>query len=81
MRYPDEWKVAIFTAFYYYVCYEEYLYDYHFLRQDNSVIWTHKMGFFHRPTNLDNNKDFIIDSRKCFLGNYDYQLTYKLSLK
>ncbi len=78
---PNEWKIALFTAFYSYICYEEYLYDYHFLRQDSSGIWTHKMGFFHRPTNVDNNKDVIKDPKKCSLGNYDYQLTYKLSLK
>lgn len=77
----NEWKVALFTAFYAYVCYEEYFYDFHFMRQGKNGVWFHKTGFYHRPTNLDSNKEVIYDPRDCTFKNYDYQLTYKLRLK
>lgn len=77
----DEWKIALFTAFYAFVCYDEYLYDYHFMRQDENGLWYHKNGYRNKPTNLDSNKNAIYDPRKCNYRNYEYQLTYKLKLR
>ena len=77
----DEWKIALFTAFYAFVCYDCYLYDYHFMRQSKDGLWYHKDGYVHRPTCFDSNKEVIHDPRKCTFKNYEYQLTYKLKLK
>lgn len=77
----DEWKIALFTSYYAYMLLGDYYCDFHFLRERKNGIWYHKKGYFHRPNNLDSNKNIITDPRECYIKNYDYQLTYKLSIK
>ena len=55
--------------------------DYHFLRSTNNLLWSHKQGFNNKPTYRDSNKKFIHNLDNCFIKDYQYEETYKLTLK
>lgn len=63
-----EWKIAIFGK----MSEKLKLYnDFHFLRQTQNGIWTHKPGFNSTPTNLDGNGNKIVDPTNCNVEYYD----------
>ena len=45
--------------------------DFHFLRQDSSGLWSHKIGT-NEPTNVDNSGNSITDPRTADLGPYKF---------
>lgn len=85
--YPDEliqnneWKIAIFTEKLYCLKENEYLRDYHFLRESKSGIWYHKLGWDSQPTNKDSNYKVIKNVEECCIGQYTYKKCLKLKLK
>lgn len=76
-----EWKIALFTLTYFYGIYDIGLVDFHFLRQNSSGIWYHKVGFYSLPIKRDFEKKIITNPKTCNLGSYEYHKCYALSLK
>ena len=77
----DEWKIAIFTEYDYSNQKQDYLDDYHFLRQSKNGIWYHKIGWESFPTNKDSNYKVIKDVSNCYIAHYDFKKCLKLKLK
>ncbi len=57
----DEWLIAY--------CYSDN--DFHFLRKDYGIGWTHKHGWDDKPTNLDWSVNIITHPKEANLGPYD----------
>jgi len=76
-----EWKIALFTVFYAYEFYSEWLSDFHFLRQREDGMWYHKPGYYKIPTNKDYNGQIITNPESCYLGNKEFRKCYSLKLK
>lgn len=49
--------------------------DYHWYRQDNTGLWSHKPGHT-QATNLDASGRIITDPRDCDLGTYEFEMFY-----
>ena len=49
--------------------------DYHWYRQDDSGLWSHKPGHM-AATNRDASRQLIVDPRECDLGNYSFSTFY-----
>ncbi len=57
----NEWLIAY--------CYSDN--DFHFLRKDYGIGWTHKQGWTRKPTNLDWSGEIITHPKDANLGPYD----------
>ena len=76
-----EWKIALFTTFYSYKFDDEFLSDYHFLREVKDGVWFHKEGYSSFPTNKDYNNKVIVNPLKSSLGSNEFKKCYVLKLK
>lgn len=54
----NEWKIAIFTVK---KVFENNCFDFHFVKQIENGIWTHKQGDMYGPTDMDYNNKKIIN--------------------
>lgn len=81
----DEWKIVLMATATECIKYT----DYHFLRQTETGIWTHKQGFRYKPTDLDSRHNVIVSPEKAIIetdglflsSRYDYLKTYCLRKK
>jgi len=46
--------------------------DFHFMREDHDKYWSHKRGWYSRPTNLDSNGGRITDPSNAFNTKYRF---------
>lgn len=76
-----EWKIALYTEFAASTEDIEFLFDFHFLRQNKNGVWYHKMGWNSSPNNFDSNKKVITNLDDCYIQDYKYQKCFKLNLR
>ncbi len=68
----NSYKIAVFTEDYRKL-FDEFGYsDYHFLREEETGIWTHKKGFKTEPLFTDDDGNSIEDPSKCHIKGYQY---------
>lgn len=70
---PNSWNISLFSS--------DVYYDFHFLRKLPTNNWTHKMGWFEPPKNIDDDNSIIYDPRYCYLHHYKYEKSLNLRLK
>lgn len=72
----SEWKIALLVD-----GYDDYLIDFHFLRQNSNGIWLHKDGYQGIIGKKDKNSNNILNPSNAELYPYVYKKCYALRLE
>lgn len=84
--FKKEWKIALMATRQYTRDFSQIYNDFHFLRQTENGIWTHKKGYRKEPTDIDSRYQEIKDPIKAIVetdgfyssDRYEYIKTYCL---